>query len=180
MGKMDLVQQLRDTTSANPQISTGMFATPECCDASGFEYDENTWTKRLVASLDIHLPKNTVTYTAEHAIRFATYQSTRSLLGTSQSVLQCYPFQGCTDGAIKNIQVQVENQGGDSPNSPLTSGDEHGKQVVRLSPVPPKLGELISAMNIKKLAGCSLKKIKKSRRRSLAKAYISTDKQHHV
>lgn len=151
-GKMDLVQQLKDTKSANPQISTGMFATPGCCDASGFEYDENTWTKRLVASLDIHLPKNTVMYTAEDAIRFAAYQNTRSLLGTSQIVLQCYPFQGCTDSAIKNIQVQVENEGDDSPNSPLTSGDEavmeHGKQADRLSPVPPKLGELISAMNI--------------------------------
>ena len=76
--------------------------------------DENTWTKRLVASLATHLPKHTVKY----ALQSSTYQSTFSLLGTSQSVLQCYPLQGCSDGTVNNIQVQVEVSEDDPPNSP--------------------------------------------------------------
>ena len=140
-GKMDLIQQLKDITSASP---TGIFATPGCWDASGLE---NTWTKRLVASLEMHLPKHTVKYTVEHAIHFPTYRSSLSFLGTSKSVLQCYPFQGCGDDAVNNIQVLVEMSQSDPPNSPLTSRGEaiieHGKQADRLSPIPPKLWELI-------------------------------------
>ena len=100
-----------------------------------------------------------------------------------ETVLKCYPFQGCADGSINNILVQVESQG-DLPNSPMTSGDqtviEDGKQAGKLSSVPPKLGELMSAMNtsaFKKLAGCSLKKWIKNK---VTAKGIYIDRQHHV
>lgn len=164
VGMMDLVDELKETTRADPALDSGMFASQGCTAASGFEYNKNTWTKRLMGSLQRHLPNHQVKYTAQCAMEFATYQSTLSLLGTSRKVLMCYPFQGCNDSTINRTQVLVEVSRYDdnSPHHlrspPHSSGDETtiecGKQADRLAPYPPKLGELTARIYISVIQKC--------------------------
>lgn len=161
LGMTDLAQECDDAMRKNPALNEGIFASQGCSEASGYEYDENTWTKRLVGSLQRHLPEHEVKYTAELAMKFTTYQSTLSLLGTQHRVVQCYPFHGVCDSTInRKIQVQVDNDNSDaSPSSPpQSSGDETnvecGKQADSLCRHPPKLGELTAAIYISVIQKC--------------------------
>lgn len=153
LGMEDLAKECDDAMRKNPGLEEGIFASQGCSNASGFEFHENTWTKRLVGSLNRHLPNHDVKYTAESSMHFATYQSPLSNLGTDHGVVQCYPFHGATDFAISNkIQVQVEVSNNEaSPHSPpQSSGDEVeielGKQADPMQKYPNKIGELTAAI----------------------------------
>ena len=97
--KPDLLQELK---KVREDISTGMFAAQGFASMSGLDFNENTWTKRLVSCLERHLPTHTVSYTAEDATNFRNVQSRYSLLGNSPDIISCYVFHGCTDIRIND------------------------------------------------------------------------------
>ena len=113
---------------------------------SGLEFNENTWTKRLVGSLKRHLPRHDVKHTAEDATNFKTVQARYSLLGTSSDIINCYIFHGCTDIRIgKNIMVEVDASQDDSQGDPPSSGDEANIEVSKKAD-PQELPFLASAV----------------------------------
>lgn len=160
MGEISLLTEFRAAKLANPALDQGIFASQGAIDASGFEYNENTWTKRLVGSLERHLPNHNIKYTAEFGPNFINYQSTLSLLGSSPRVVMCYPFRGCNDCNIDGAPVHVHVHEDEEPpmSPPQSSGDEAnveiGKQADRLSPCPPKIGELTAGIHISIVQKC--------------------------
>lgn len=146
----DLLQEL-DGVPAD--VTEGIFAARGVSTLSGLDFDENTWTKRLVGALKRHLPKHDAKYTADDATRFRIVQSQYSLLGTSSDVVECYIFRGCTDIRIgKTIVVDVED---DPPSSGDDTKIELGKKGDPLSAYPPKLGQLVAACHITILQKCA-------------------------
>ena len=150
----DLLQEL-DRVPAD--VTEGIFAARGVSTLTGLDFDDNTWTKRLVGALKRHLPNHDAKYTADDATSFRIVQSQYSLLGIADDVVECYiNFRGCTDIRIgKNIVVETEDQIEDSPSSGDDSKIELRKKADPLNAYPPKLGQLIAAIHITILQKCA-------------------------
>lgn len=154
-GYTQLVKELKAEIQNNPDLDDGIFASQGAVDSSGNEWEENTWTKRLVGALQRHLPNHNVKYTAELGLRFATTQSPLSGLGTDSRVLRCYIFRGSSDSTITTTNKVVPLGVGATPPAAATGGqspqseeESIAKQAAPQSKFPPKLGQLASTIHI--------------------------------
>ena len=149
---------LQELDRVPADVTEGIFAARGVSTLTGLDFDDNTWTKRLVGALKRHLPNHDAKYTADDATSFRIVQSQYSLLGTADHVVECYIFRGCTDIRIgKNIVVlvEVEDQIEDPPSSGDDSKIELGNKADPLNAYPPKLGQLVAAIHITILQKCT-------------------------
>lgn len=112
-----LLSQLHTVMDTEIVIDNGLFATGGNNAKNGLEFAENIWTKRLVGCLNEHMPNHTVTFTANEALNFQSYQDRFSQIGTDKDVMCCYLFQGVNDFMIKHCPVTL-----DPPPSEIPSG----------------------------------------------------------
>ncbi len=138
---------------------SGMFATRGTAKQSGLEFSENIWTERLVGSLQRHLPNHHVQCTANDAQNFRNVQARYSLLGNSFEIISCYIFRGCTDAKINEIPVELAGLQDDPDPDPLSSEDdskiEVGREADPFCEYPPKLGQLVAAIQISNVQKCA-------------------------
>lgn len=131
--------------------SDSPFYTSGHANLGAVQFPENTWSKRLSASLKQFLPsdlKDKVAYTAQSATEFGNKHSLATGFVSSSSIINLYPFRGASNIRIKNRPLIIDSGADDD-----TSGEECivevGKQADKISdPIPDKVGELLAAMHI--------------------------------